>query len=718
MSSIDELRTSTEYTGNGTASGTEDGNVLMLDNPNIKRKRNIKQQIPQNGLLNLGSVNKPSVGNDEFTPSKRNRSIADLSTLPEKELLGVDIKESIEEEVFKPGGDFDVARNAKMKEFQEVSDLIDQHNAQVAANLGIDVPSDEELQKIGQEDMTPAIIGTKYYDQSDGFGRSRGKVKTSPLEEKAAKEGKTIDQYVSGQSNPEAKTVTLEDGTVIKPTTNDDNSEELTNLNFDEKEEEYMDALEKEINEELTEGAGETKIIDVTAPQEDNLLPEEDVVDSSEDVLLEEPVFEVEDEKTEEVSEPVEEKVVEPVKEEPKVELASPTKLEEEKKLTTSDLIIDAAKNIDTNINTDLTIDDEDIKDIEEGTDSSATADVEVIGDEENVKLLQAAISEKIKPVSDRFNISTIKVVNSPISLSAAIMESQKAAMSWVLPNSGQYIAMREFTGKEIEKLGDTSGTNRFETMKNRYKLFYDHIVSPKPATFEQWVKTVSFLDNDHLYFAVYGANFAGSNFIPYDCPKCKKTFLSNNIPLESMYKFKDDKAKERITKIISKRESNPAGLYVSEIVPISENFAVEFKDPSIYNMVFETSLIDDRFAEKYRDVIAIVSYIQNIYYINKETNQMQPIGYKVDNNNMAKTLKAKIITYAKILSKLTPDQYYVILAYLNSINSRTDELTYVKPEVTCDNCHTVIEEEPVSAESLVFTRAQLASLAATSINS
>ena len=125
----------------------------------------------------------------------------------------------------------------KKKEFQEINDLIDQHNAQVAAELGIDVPSDEELQKIGQEDMTPAIIGTKYYDQSDGFGRARKTIKSSPLEERAAKENKTIDQLVSGSDNPVPSEITLADGTTVKSSTTD-NSSDIKKITFEKEEEE------------------------------------------------------------------------------------------------------------------------------------------------------------------------------------------------------------------------------------------------------------------------------------------------------------------------------------------------------------------------------------------------------------------------------------------------------------------------------------------------
>ena len=705
MASINDLKSGPNTTGTGVASGTDDGEVLDFGNVNSKKS-------DESSEMNLGSVNVPKrkvkvdtrgaakTDDDDFTPPKR--KIADLTDLPQRELQGVDIKESIEAEVFKEGGDFETVRNAKIKEMQEINDLIDAHNAEVAASRGEEVPSDEELQEIGQIDMTPAIIGTKYYDQADSYGRAVGKMKTSPLEQKAASEGKTIDQYISGQdASPDTEIITDEDGDAIATVA------ETGPTSLDDEEDEYMDELEKEINEELGDINEEIELIDT------NNSTEKDIEELDE-TAVEETTEDLEEFTNEVLEDPDGNPIKEIVNDIPVVE----PKVTEVKKDTPHDKVEEAVKDPNIGVNVDLNIADEDIDvELDADDDDLSPSNVEVVNEDDNMKEFQASISEKIKPVSKALNLTTFKVVNSPVSLSAALQETKRAAMSWALPNSNQYIAMSEFSGKEIEQLGDTSGTNRYETMKNRYKLLYDHIVSPKPATLEQWLKTVSFLDNDHLFFAVYGANFAGSNFIPYDCPDCHNTFLSDNIPIEDMYKFKNDEVKEKFNKIRNSQESNPVGLYVSEVVQISDKIAIGFRDPSIYNIVFETALLDDNFTEKYRDIIALTSYIDNIYLIDQANQSMAPIGYRVDKNNTVKTIKARIITYARILSKLAPDQYYVILSYLNAINSKGDEITYIKPEVTCTNCNKVIAEQTVTAESLVFTRAQLASLSATSLN-
>ena len=718
MGSINDLRSGPNSTGTGVASGTDDGKVLNFGSVNIS-KANQDEDKGDNtpGVLNLGSVNvnatkrkiksTDNVDEDEYAPPKR--KIADLSTLPKRDdTAGVDIKESIEDEVFKPGGDFDNLLSEKKKEYQEVLDLIDEHNAQVAAELGQEVPTDEELEEIGTEDMTAALIGTKYYNQSDDFGRASGEMKTSPLEMKAAREGKTLDQYVSGEDGSKsAKVITDKNGNPISI-----NDPESTNKFSLDSEEEYMDELEKEINEEIGTIDENIELISTDSNNEND---EEVIEEIAEDI---EAIEDDEPEEQEETKEEPKRNIKKDVDPDDNIPIIEPKVVEpkKEEEKTSYEKVENAVKDPNVGVDVNMSIDEDDI-DIELEGDDTAISDIKVVDEDENMKEFQAAISEKIKPVTKALNLNSFKVINKPVSLSEALNKTKKAAMSWALPNSNQYIAMSEFSGKEIEQLGDTSGLNRYEIMKNRYQLFYNHIISPKAATFEQWIKTTSFLDNDHLYFAVYGANFAGSNFIPYDCSSCKNTFLSDNIPLEDMYKFKDDEAKEKFNKIRNQQNTTPAGLYVSEVVQISDTIAIGFRDPSIYNIIFETAMLDDTFTEKYRDIIAVLSYIDNIYLINAETQSIAPISYKIDKNNTAKTIKARIITYAKILEKLAPDQYYIILSYLNAINSRGDEITYIKPEVTCPNCGTVIPEQEVTAESMVFTRAQLASLSATSLN-
>ena len=339
--------------------------------------------------------------------------------------------------------------------------------------------------------------------------------------------------------------------------------------------------------------------------------------------------------------------------------------------------------------------------------------------EEERTEKLKKAIRDKIKPVTDKLDITTFTVVNKPapsnnvISMAKAREES---VVDWVLMNSGRAISMRKFKGSELERLSNGGkGRTRLNKEIDKWSMIYDHIVDPhKPDNLESWAKTISFLDIDNIYMAIYKACFNGANFIPYTCTQkgCNEVFLSDDLDIMDMVKFKDEESKERFYKILNRESKASDGLYESEIVPVSDDYAFAFREPSIYNIIFETAVLDESFAEKYGDLISIVAYIDNIYYINKQTHELQPVRLNTFKNNVAKTTKAKILKYAQIISELTSDQYNTIIAYMRHINELGESVTYRIPEVTCPKCKTKIKEAVTYAESLVFTRHQLAALA------
>lgn len=633
MASIDDLRTEKSNTGMGTASGTDDG-ILVIDNPNIAPRKSVPIKAPEQEPVAEPEQIEQVEEREEVKPK---RVAADLSSLPTDEPQG-DIRESIEKEILKEGGPFDKYVDRKRKEFEEVNALIDQHNAEVAAERGEEIPTDEELEAMAERgeataDMTGALIGTKYYDQSDAFGRSRGEVDGSPLEERMAND-KDLEKAMKGEQ------VEQEENTA----------------NINENDEEYIDPIEKEIEAEMM----------------------------GENVESVNPVREI--------------RV--PVKEEPKQEPIVPREIPTEK------------PEIDMSEDEDIDIEPDD-----DTTQADSIVAVEEVDAEENMKQFQASITEKIKPVNQKLNLSSLKVIKNPISISSSVLNAMtETAMDWVLPNSQQYISMKKFSGQDMETLSERYNTNSFQEQKNRFNILYNHVISPKPDTLEKWLKTISFNDIDHIYFAAYGAGFANSHYIPSSCDKCKNTFLSENFKLEELVKYKDDEAKAKCEKIRKTQGGveNP-GLYVTEFVQISDNFAVTFRDPSVWNAVFENAILDEKFSTKYRTALAICMYIDEFWKIDDGT--IQPIGYKINPNNLAATVKARVITYGKIISTLTADQYNLILAYINAINERSDAISYIRPEMSCPNCGHVIEEAPTTGEELLFSRGQLAALSLTSIS-
>ena len=276
---------------------------------------------------------------------------------------------------------------------------------------------------------------------------------------------------------------------------------------------------------------------------------------------------------------------------------------------------------------------------------------------------------------------------------------------------------MRRFTGTEMERLSNGGkGRTRLNRAMDTWHLIYDHIVDPnKPATLEEWARTTSFLDIEHIYMAIYRANYEGSNYIPYNCSNenCKdKIFLTDNMDIMDMCKFKDAKAKEKFESIIGTETTPENNLYTSEIVPVSEDYAFGFREPSIYNIIFESAVLDQEFVDKFGELISICTYIDSIYYINRETMELQPVRVNTYPNNMKKTVKSRIINFSKYISMLNSDQYNTIIAYMQKINETGEELTYQLPEVTCPSCKSPIEAVKQDAQQLVFTRHQLAALA------
>ncbi len=355
-------------------------------------------------------------------------------------------------------------------------------------------------------------------------------------------------------------------------------------------------------------------------------------------------------------------------------------------------------------------------KELQDLDDNSDKTEQEKINEERTAKLA-TLIKQKIKPVTTAFDISGFTISKRPAAAQISTPRTKKDKIAdWVLMSSHRPIYMREFTGAEIERLANGGkGRTRLNRALDTWNLIYSHIVDPyKPASVEEWAKGVSFLDIDHIYMAIYRANFAGSNFIPYNCAECNEVFLSDDVDIMDMCKFDNAESRKLFDSIIGTECVKEGYHYSTEIVPISDQYAFVFREPSIYNIVFESAVLDEDFVNKFGDMVSFASYIDGIYYINMETHELQPVKTNVYRNNMQKTARARIIKYSQIMSTLNSDQYNTLLAYMQHINKSGEMLTYQLPEVTCPKCKTTIPAAASDASQLVFTRHQLAALATT----
>lgn len=364
-------------------------------------------------------------------------------------------------------------------------------------------------------------------------------------------------------------------------------------------------------------------------------------------------------------------------------------------------------------------IDDEDLYDIDLDDDiNEAESSTDDDISDADMEELRSQIKEKLAVKAPVKEDGTITVSNKVVSLTEVLnrQKSKETVIDYPLMSAGRCVSMKEFSGTEIESLNrGTSGRNRFNTMKDIYRTLYDHIVDADKPEFDKWLKVTSFMDIEHLYMAAYKASFFGANYIPFNCEndKCNYVFLSDDIDIEDgMIKFKDAAAKEKFYNILNNTDTvskEDACLYETKIVPISDTIAIGFREPSIYNTIFENSVLDQKFVDKYANLLTMMVYIDNIYLISD--GEYIPIACKQDKNSIAKTTKYRVVTYSRIISNLSSDEYNNILAEITKINDLGDEVKYQLPEITCPKCGQTIKAAEQSSTQLLFARHQLSLL-------
>lgn len=336
--------------------------------------------------------------------------------------------------------------------------------------------------------------------------------------------------------------------------------------------------------------------------------------------------------------------------------------------------------------------------------------------EDEAIEIIRTKLKEKIKPITDKIDLDSFVISNDPVSIFKAFDSKSHdvAVADWALYDSGIPISIKEMRGYDIEKLNpNNSRRNEYNTFKEIYMTLYDHIVNEDKPTFEEFIRLVRYSDKKHLFFAVYRASFNKQNMLAYTCDKdkCNEIFIEE-VDTDEMYKFKDKEAEARFNKILNDPDSSfKHKKYESVQVQISEDYVISVKDPSIFNVIFEMAALDDNFKDKYNSILGILSYVENIYQIDRTNNTLRPIELKIYENNLSKTVKYKIFNYAKIIQSLNSDQFYNITAIIGKM-SASDDIQYIIPERICPKCKTVIEEYEQSPENMLFTRHQLAALA------
>ena len=490
---------------------------------------------------------------------------------------------------------------------------------------------------------------------------------------------------------------------------------------------EYLKEKEEEMSERMARFEDEQKIAEEAAEKDELKAEDEEMEIGTESMFnasslvdKEESVHKVIDNR------PVQEKNLEvatidiTVPKESEVIIEAPVKEEEVEELIP---IEETSSESDTGIvteveNPDIDVEVETIAGQPIDDEEKSTVNTNMDQDE-TLKKLQGLITERIKPVSKKLDISSFTLVKKPTADIRVISQEAKArAAKWVLPNQKNVVIMREFTGSELEMLRSYSEDSSSLTMlSKKWKMIYDHIESPKPADYTTWLKSTPFADLDHYFFAVFIASYKGANFLPMDCNNTKctdKTWLTEDMPILDMVKFETEEAKNEFTKLYtSEDQTTGKGLYCSEIIPLTENVAIGFKEPSAYSL-FEIASLDDTFKEKHAAILQVAPYIDALYLLNTTEQTITPVGYEVFPNNASKTVKSKVKKFESVIATLNTDEFGLIKSYVRAVMERDSGMRYRYPSVTCPACGTKTEEALVSAEELVFTRYQLGALAST----
>lgn len=393
-------------------------------------------------------------------------------------------------------------------------------------------------------------------------------------------------------------------------------------------------------------------------------------------------------------------------------------------------------------VNPNFEMDERDFADLDDEEES------EDEDDEESEEEFEARKQKYISEVKSLLNIipENDVVDLSKMSISTKTMSASKAAGYTKIPTttathalltSGRAITLTAFDGPEIASF-DPSYLEQLKYITNRnyrgnarqtaltistfayyvslLEMIYNHIVSPKPSTFNEWTKTIYWADVDDLIFAAYKATYGQvGNILSYECnndkDKCKEVWpeIKN---VEEMIEFSDDDPqwKERFDQIM---HLNPDACLEPQrdLVQISAEYAVTMGAPTL-EKIAEIAALDMDFANKYMDLISITQYIYEVYYIDKASNSLVPVKFKEYPDDTRKAAKSRLRDLGNIIkTSLTNDQREVLIKKTDDYDRPTDAIRYIYPSAICPKCKKKIEKMYADPSSMLFTRYQLVRL-------
>lgn len=310
-------------------------------------------------------------------------------------------------------------------------------------------------------------------------------------------------------------------------------------------------------------------------------------------------------------------------------------------------------------------------------------------------------------------DISTFKVRKRPVAISNVLSKPTETKFyEWGLFATGVSISMSPLSAIELNEINPyNTHLNDITRARTLLSTLYRHLSHEcrKDIDMESWTRLINYKDLNHLFFALYNANFSTSNIIPMSCPKCKHFFTEKRSIID-MVNFGTEESKSYFEKIIAKDPS--VSDYIEEEIYVANGeYAFGIVVPTIYNSMFEERLLNDSFREKYAGIINISHCISTVYEIDQKNEELIPIQFKIVANDITKTYKYRIRGIYKILSKLSAYDFKDLqdnIAKIIDKNEKEVDISYQVPESVCPKCKSIVPAIPMNAQELVFTRHRL----------
>ena len=326
-------------------------------------------------------------------------------------------------------------------------------------------------------------------------------------------------------------------------------------------------------------------------------------------------------------------------------------------------------------------------------------------------------IQESLKP-SNFVDFSDFTIESKPVKMTASTSNMDRVPTLWALQYAKTSITMLPFCGEDLIAINPYDEKN-ITTIPGLTKIFttlYKHIADNNKPDFDTWLKNNYHSDIDGLFFAAYVANFKDSNILSHSCPnnKCQNAFVKKH-SIESMIIYPNDTVKKEFHDIM-KQPVTPAKIEPTRPIPISKKYAIAFAPKSIYSGIFEPLLINKDLAEKAIGVVSVMPYIHQIYEIDMVNKRFVPITFgKAKDNDPVKNTTRKIKGILQIFRTFSSDERANVINEITKlmVNENKDKITYQTPEVECPNCKTTIPAKEDTPLNLLFTRAQLLTIAA-----